>query len=98
MAQRLDDADVRRIAALAHLELSADEVELFSKQLTDILAYVAELQSVDTSGIPPTSHPQAAEPAWRDDAPRPSIDRDAVLAGAPDASPRAGLFKVPKVL
>ena len=98
MAQRLGEDDVRKIASLAHLELSPDEVELFSKQLTDILAYVEELQAVDTTGIPPTSHPQASDPVWRDDVPRPSIDRDTVLAGAPGASPRAGLFKVPKVL
>jgi aspartyl-tRNA(Asn)/glutamyl-tRNA(Gln) amidotransferase subunit C len=98
MADRLSGDDVRKIAALAHLELSPAEVDLFSRQLGDILAYVAELQRVDTTGIPPTSHPLANTPVWRDDTARPSIDRQLVLASAPGASPRAGLFKVPKVL
>lgn len=98
MAHPLGDDDVRKIAALAHLELSADEVALFAKQLTDILAYVEALQAVDTTGIAPTSHPHAIAPVWREDTPRPSIDRDLVLSGAPGASVRAGLFKVPKVL
>jgi aspartyl-tRNA(Asn)/glutamyl-tRNA(Gln) amidotransferase subunit C len=96
--QRLSESDVRKIAALAHLELSPEEVELFSKQLTDILAWADELQAADTTGIPPTSHPLAGEAVWRDDAPLSSLDRETALMNAPGVSPRAGLFKVPKVL
>jgi aspartyl-tRNA(Asn)/glutamyl-tRNA(Gln) amidotransferase subunit C len=48
--------------------------------------------------VPPTSHPLSHEPRWRDDVPAPSLDREEVLANAPDAAARAGLFKVPKVL
>jgi aspartyl-tRNA(Asn)/glutamyl-tRNA(Gln) amidotransferase subunit C len=98
MASPLAPDVVRRIAALARLELTPEEVELFSRQLGDILNYVDELRAIDTTGVEPTSHPLAAAPAWREDEPVPSLDRDAVLRGAPGASPAAGLFKVPKVL
>jgi len=98
MSQRLSEADVRKIAALARLELSDHEVELFSKQLTDILAYADELSAVDTTGIEPTSHPLAVDRVWRADTTVPPLDRDVVLEAAPGASPKAGLFKVPKVL
>ena len=98
MGQRLSDADVRKIATLARLELTPDEIELFAKQLGDILAYADELGRVDTAGIEPTSHPLAVGSAWRADEPVPSLDRDAILERAPAASVGAGLFKVPKVL
>ena len=94
----MSDLDVRKIAALARLELSSDEVERFSRQLHDILTYAEQVQQVDTTGVPPTSHPLAESALWREDEPRPSLARDAVLAEAPEASARAGLFKVPKVL
>jgi aspartyl-tRNA(Asn)/glutamyl-tRNA(Gln) amidotransferase subunit C len=98
MAQRLSEADVRKIAALARLELSTGEVELFSKQLADILAYADELGAADTTGIPPTSHPHAIEREWRPDELLPTLDRDLILDRAPGGSRKAGLFKVPKVL
>jgi aspartyl-tRNA(Asn)/glutamyl-tRNA(Gln) amidotransferase subunit C len=98
MDSTLAPGEIQRIAALARLELTPAEVELFTRQLADILRYVDELRSVETGGVPPTSHPLAAGPAWRADEPVPSLDRDRILQGAPGASPSAGLFKVPKVL
>jgi aspartyl-tRNA(Asn)/glutamyl-tRNA(Gln) amidotransferase subunit C len=98
MARRLSEADVRKIAVLARLELTTDEVEMFSRQLADILGYADELGRVDTTGIEPTSHPLPIAPKWRSDTPVPSLDRDAILSQAPAASTAAGLFKVPKVL
>ena len=98
MARRLDDDDIAKIAALARIELSADDVTLFARQLDDILSYVETLQQVDTTGIEPTSHPLALDPVWREDDPTPSLDRTAVLEHAPGTNPRTGLFKVPKVL
>lgn len=98
MADTRADIDVARVAALARLELTADETTLFTRQLTDILAYADAVQQVDTSGVPPTSHAGANVPVWREDVVLPSLERDRVLAGAPGASPRAGLFKVPKVI
>jgi len=98
MASTLGVDDVRKIASLAKLELTPAEVELFARQLTGILDYVNALERVNTAGVEPTSHPLAIAPAWRADDPWPSLDREAALGGAPDASLRAGLFKVPKVL
>ncbi|MEO8481412.1 MAG: Asp-tRNA(Asn)/Glu-tRNA(Gln) amidotransferase subunit GatC [Acidobacteriota bacterium] len=92
------DLDVRKIAALARLELTPDEVERFSRQLRDILTYADQLQQVDTTGVPPTSHPLADSQVWREDEPRPSLARDVILEGAPETTVRSGLFKVPKVL
>lgn len=100
MADKLTRADVERIAALARLDLSDAELTLFAHQLGDILTHAEQLQQVDTSGVPPTAHiavPSALAP-WRDDHPRPSIDRDVLLQQAPDADRAAGLFKVPRVL
>jgi aspartyl-tRNA(Asn)/glutamyl-tRNA(Gln) amidotransferase subunit C len=98
MADTRADIDVARVAALARLELTPDEATLFTRQLTDILTYADAVQQIDTSGVPPTSHAGSGDPVWREDVVAPSLDRDRVLAGAPGASPRAGLFKVPRVL
>jgi aspartyl-tRNA(Asn)/glutamyl-tRNA(Gln) amidotransferase subunit C len=100
MAGNLTRTDVERIAALARLDLSEDELTLFAHQLADILAYAEQLQQVDTSGVPPTAHiavPSALGP-WREDEPRPSLDRDVLLSQAPDADGVKGLLKVPRVL
>jgi aspartyl-tRNA(Asn)/glutamyl-tRNA(Gln) amidotransferase subunit C len=88
--------DVLAIAALAELELDAAEVEMFTKQLAEILAYATEIRQLDTTGIPPTASVLFRAPAERGDEPRPSLDRDAALANAPEAA--AGLFKVPRVI
>jgi len=90
--------DVAKIAALANLELDADEIDLFAKQLADILAYADQVQQIDTAGVPPTASVVMRHAADRADEIRPSLDRDAALANAPDAALDAGLFKVPRVL
>lgn len=89
--------DVAKIAALARLELTADELELFTRQLGDILTYVDEIRGLDTTGVPPTSH-VLNRPVERDDRPGATLSRDELLAGAPDAAREAGLFKVPRVV
>jgi aspartyl-tRNA(Asn)/glutamyl-tRNA(Gln) amidotransferase subunit C len=78
--------------------LSRAEVELFSRQITDILGYAEQVRDVDTSGVSPTSHPLDVHAAWREDVAQTSLDRPAALANAPDADRDTGLFKVPKVL
>jgi aspartyl-tRNA(Asn)/glutamyl-tRNA(Gln) amidotransferase subunit C len=98
MPDALTRADVERIAALAHLELTPEEKDLFTRQLAGILAYADEIRHVDTTGVPATSHVLARPPKSRPDAVRPSLAREAALANAPDADPAAGLFKVPRVL
>jgi aspartyl-tRNA(Asn)/glutamyl-tRNA(Gln) amidotransferase subunit C len=90
-------ADVERVAALAHLELTAEEKQLFTRQLADILTYAEHVQAVDTTGVPATSHVNA-HGVERDDEPKPSLSVDEAVANAPDGSPDAGLFRVPRVI
>ena len=93
----LNHQEVKRIAELARLELTADELELFTRQLGDILAYVEQIRSLDTTGVPPTSS-VLNRPVDRPDEPRPSLSRADLLRNGPDAAPEAGLFKVPRVI
>jgi len=89
---------IAAIAALAHLELDASEIDLFARQLGDILAYAEIVQQIDTAGVPPTASLVSRHAADRTDAVRPSLDRDEALGSAPDAALDAGLFKVPRVI
>ena len=98
MSHGLSRADVERIAALASLELTDAEADMFMRQLAEILAYARQVQQLDTTGVPPTSHVLAGEPLDRADETRPSLDRARALDGAPDAAPEAGLFRVPRVI
>ena len=98
MAPALTIADVERIAALAHLELTAEETSLFTRQLADILAYAQQVQAIDTSGVPATAHVHAEQHTERADEPRDSLSPADALGNAPDAAPQAGLFRVPRVI
>ncbi len=93
----LTQQDVKRIAELARLELTADELDLYTRQLGDILTYVEQIRSLDTTGVLPTSQ-VLNRPVDRDDALQPSLSREDLLANAPDAAREAGLFKVPRVI
>jgi aspartyl-tRNA(Asn)/glutamyl-tRNA(Gln) amidotransferase subunit C len=96
MSASLSREEVLRIATLARLELTADEIELFSRQLAHILEYVEQIRDVDTTGVPPTSHVMN-QPIDRPDTLRDHLSRDEALANAPDAARQSGLFKVPRV-
>lgn len=98
MASRLEQDDVDRVATLARLALTPAEREQFARQLTDVLGYVEQVQRVDTTGIPATSHPLWADSAWREDQPQASLSTAEALANSPDANRDAGLFRVPKVI
>ena len=93
----LDAAEVRRIASLAHLALTDDEVGLFGRQLAEILDYVRQIQSEDTSGVTPMSHASADGYERADDV-QPTLSRPDALKNAPDAALESGLFKVPRVM
>jgi aspartyl-tRNA(Asn)/glutamyl-tRNA(Gln) amidotransferase subunit C len=90
-------ADVERIAALAHLELTDEEKQLFTRQLAEILSYAEQLQSVDTTGVAATAHVNP-RPVDREDQPVPSLSVADAVANAPDGAPDAGLFRVPRVI
>ena len=98
MPDPLTRADTERIAALAHIALTEEEKELFTRQLAGILAYAEQIQAIDTAGVPATSHVLARHPRTRRDEVRPSMPRADALANAPEADRDAGLFKVPRVI
>lgn len=98
MLAGLSRSQVEAVAALANLELSEVELELFARQLGDILNYAVQLQNIDTTGVAPTSSVLTRRVSDRDDMVRPSLDRGDALSNAPDANLEAGLFKVPRVI
>jgi aspartyl-tRNA(Asn)/glutamyl-tRNA(Gln) amidotransferase subunit C len=98
MPDVLTRQEVERIAALASLELTEEEIETFTRQLAGILEYARQVQQIDTTGVEPTSHGVSTRPIDRPDEPRPSVDRTEALAAAPDPALDAGLFRVPRVL
>jgi aspartyl-tRNA(Asn)/glutamyl-tRNA(Gln) amidotransferase subunit C len=88
--------DVAHVANLARLELTDDELDTFTGQLANILDHAADVEALDVSDIPPTSHPYHLANVTRPDVVRPGVDRDEVLAQAPEAE--SGRFKVPTIL
>ena len=96
--------DVRHVAALANLQLTADEEPRMQRDLNAILEHVAALSRLDTEGVPPMAQvselleaaPALAGSSLRADAPKPSVDRAAVMHEAPETDGR--FFKVPKVI
>lgn len=88
--------DVQHVARLARLELSEAELERMRVEMSNILAYMDKLRSLDTRGVEPTSHAVPLRNVMREDEPRPSLPRDEMLANAPD---RAGdFFRVPRII
>lgn len=88
--------DVAHVARLARLELTDDELDMFTGQLAAVLDHAADVEALDVHDVPPTSHPFELTNVLRADEPRPTLDRDEVLAAAPEAE--GGRFKVPPIL
>ncbi|HEX3333339.1 MAG TPA: Asp-tRNA(Asn)/Glu-tRNA(Gln) amidotransferase subunit GatC [Acidimicrobiales bacterium] len=91
----LNRDDVVHVAHLARLDLTDDEVELFTAQLRTVLDHAADVAALDLSHLPPSSHPIALENVMRADKPRPSLDREEVLAAAPLVEDHR--FRVPRI-
>jgi len=89
-------SDVKRIAHLARIEVSEDEAGKALGQLNEIFVMIERLQSVDTSGIEPMSHPLGGGQRLRADQATGADVRDAALKNAP--SQQDGLFLVPRVI
>ena len=88
--------EAARIAALAKLEMSDDELDRAARELASILEHFEALASVDTTAT--GAAPGDASAALREDVPLPPLDADGTFANAPDADRTAGLFRVPRVL
>ncbi len=96
--------DVRRVAELANLGLTAEEEPRMQRDLNAILGHIAQLNELDTAGVPPMAQVgemlggllQDRGEALREDNVRPSVDRAKVMAASPETDGR--FFKVPKVI
>ena len=96
----ITESDIEKIAQLAHLEITAEERRSFTPQIAGIVAYVEQLNALDTSAVEPstgglTPDSEKTDSA-RDDIRQPSLGQKLALDQAPD--PASGHFRVPKVL
>jgi aspartyl-tRNA(Asn)/glutamyl-tRNA(Gln) amidotransferase subunit C len=92
----LSREEVLHVAELARLSLRPEEVELFTRQLNDILAYVQKLEELDTSGVAPLAHVIPLVNAFREDVVREGLSLEAALKNAP--AREEGSFLVPRVI
>ncbi len=93
---KITKEEVRHIARLSRLALSADETETFSGQLNAIIEYVEKLNELVTGDITPTSHVLPLENVTRSDRCAPSLSREDALKNAPDATEK--FYRVPKII
>jgi aspartyl-tRNA(Asn)/glutamyl-tRNA(Gln) amidotransferase subunit C len=90
---------VEKTAELSHLELTPQEVDVFTGQLSSIIEYVGQLEELDTSDVPPMSHSTLGEQVhrtWRADEVQPSLGSELATMAAPEH--QRGYFKVPSVI
>jgi len=96
----ITEADVEKIAQLAHMEITPEELKIFAPQMANIVAYVEQLDEIAANDIEPalgglTPEGEKTDSA-REDTPTPSLGQKLALEEAPDAA--SGHFRVPKVL
>ena len=96
----ITEADIEKIAQLAHLEITAEERRAFTPQIAEIVTYVEQLNELDTSAVEPATGGLTPEgertDSARDDVRLPSLGQRLALDEAPD--PAHGHFRVPKVI
>jgi aspartyl-tRNA(Asn)/glutamyl-tRNA(Gln) amidotransferase subunit C len=90
------DIDIDRVAQLARLALTPAEKEKFSRQLTEVLHHIRQLEQVDVSGVEPTAHAFPLYNVWAEDQSQPSLPVEAALRNAP--AQRDNMIVVPKVM
>jgi len=93
---KITKQEVEHVGKLARLELSEQDKDTLTDQMSNILTYVETLNSIDTKGVAPTSHVLDINNVMRDDVPGKSLSQDQALANAPEKA--AGHFKVPKII
>ncbi|MCS6889412.1 Asp-tRNA(Asn)/Glu-tRNA(Gln) amidotransferase subunit GatC [Chloroflexus sp.] len=88
----LSEAEVRHVARLARIALSDEEIAVMRAQLSAILDYIAMLQEVDVSNVPPTAQVTGLTTVWRPDVVGEMLTQAQALANAPDQ--QDGMFRV----
>lgn len=88
--------DVKYVAKLARLKVGPEELDRFAGQLSGILNHIDKISELDLSGVEPTSHVIGLANVFREDEPRPSVEREEALANGPEVE--RGAFRVPPIL
>lgn len=88
--------DVEKIAELARLKFSDEELENITPQMNEILSYMDKLNEIDTEDVKPLSHPVEQINVFREDELKSSVSTEEALKNAPDKTDNH--FKVPKVI
>jgi aspartyl-tRNA(Asn)/glutamyl-tRNA(Gln) amidotransferase subunit C len=91
-----DAIDIGYVAKLARIELTEEEVEIFGRQLGDLLSHVNALAELDTASVPATAQVVESRNVTREDLPSPCLDRERVLAQAPQR--QGAFFRVPRII
>ncbi len=94
--QPITEAEVAKVAKLARLSLTPEELARFTHQLADILGHAADIEALDLAGVEPMARPIAIANVLRADEPGAALDRDEVLAAAPAVEDNR--FRVPPSL
>ena len=92
----LDAADVKKIAHLARLAITEQDIPEYARNLSNILDFVAQMSAVDTTGVSPMAHPMDAAQRLRPDTVTETDQRERFQSIAPQVE--AGLYLVPKVI
>ena len=93
---KISKQEVEHVAKLGRLELSEQEKDKLTEQLSGILTYVEKLNELDTTGVEPTAHILDIKNVMRDDTAIPGLPQERALANAPEKA--AGHYKVPKII
>ena len=95
-SSRLSRDVVAKVARLARLDLSSDELDVMTTQLAGMLDHFSDIDKLDLDGVTPLAQPLPLKNVMRDDVVVPGLDRDEVLASAPAAED--GRFRVPPTI
>ena len=96
VSEPISPADVAHVARLARLELTAAEIERYTEQLGTVIEHFHDIDELDLADVVPMYQPLPLQNVFRDDVVGPTLDRDEVLAAAPEAED--GRFRVPPIL
>jgi aspartyl-tRNA(Asn)/glutamyl-tRNA(Gln) amidotransferase subunit C len=96
VSDRIDSTVVAKVSRLARLDLSDDEIARMTSELGDMLDHFADIDALDLDAVEPMTQPYPLINVLRADVEQPCLDRDEVLAAAPEVSD--GRFRVPPIL
>lgn len=94
--RRITSEEVEHVAWLAHVELSEEEKELFTRQFNEILDYFEKIDQADTENVPPTYHVLDLVNVYRGDEAEESMSKEQALKNAPKKE--KGFFKAPRIV